>query len=160
MESDILYNQSPISIIEEYTVVKSSGIQGHGLFAKKLIPEGTVWWHARSQDILIVKKDQFLTLVNSFNPPSSHKPQLVEKLTQCLLTYSYYDADIDALIFCLDNARYVNHSSSANSIAGVEMFSSVALRDIQPGEEITEDYSKYKKARWASINVNARQSAF
>ena len=73
MQSDISYSQSPTSSIDEYTVVKSSGIQGHGLFARKLIPEGTVWWHARSHDILIVKKEQFLTCLSTLQGWSKNK---------------------------------------------------------------------------------------
>ncbi len=153
MKLDLLYSHSQNNTTDEYTVVRSSGIQGYGLFAKKLIPKGTVWWHARSQDVLIVQKDQFLTLVNSFRPPLPYKPRLAEKFIECLLSYSYYDEDMDALIFSMDNARYVNNSPDANSAAGVEKFSSVALRDIQSGEEITEDYSRYKKARWASMDA-------
>lgn len=67
-----------------------------------------------------------------------------------LLTYSYYERDTDALIFCLDNSRFVNHSFNANSGATEDEngFCSVSLRDIQPGEEITENYSKYDLCSW------------
>ena len=153
MEAGVEYCNLPYSLVDEYTVVQPSGIEGYGLFARKLIPEGTVWWHARPQDIMVVGKEAFLTLVGSFRPPPPYKPRLVDRLIDCLLTYSYHDAELDALIFCLDNARYVNHSLDANSAAGVEKFSSVALRDIQPGEEITEDYSGYSKASWASMHA-------
>jgi len=67
-----------------------------------------------------------------------------------LLTYSYYERDLDSLIFCLDNSRFVNHSFNANSGASKDEngFCAAALRDIQPGEEITEDYSKYTLCSW------------
>jgi len=140
----IPYNPLSINPIDEYVEVKSSNIHGLGLFAKKLIPKGTIWWHARPQDVLIISKNQFLTL------DTSRKSSLMENYMQSLLTYSYYERDLDALIFCLDDSRFVNHSFNANSGASEDEngFCSVALRDIQQGEEITEDYSKYTICKW------------
>lgn len=67
-----------------------------------------------------------------------------------ILIYSYYEREFDALIFCLDNSRYVNHSINLNSGAPEDesAFCSVAQRDINVGEEITEDYSKYTICNW------------
>jgi SET domain-containing protein len=50
----------------------------------------------------------------------------------------------------MDNSRYVNHSFNANSGASEDQngFCSVAQRDIEPGEEITENYSKYSVCTW------------
>jgi SET domain-containing protein len=140
----IPYNLTSINPIEEYTEVRPSKIHGLGLFAKKFIPKGTIWWHARPQDVLIITKAQFLTL------DDSHKSSLLTNYLQSLLTYSYYERVLDALIFCMDNSRYVNHSFNANSGASEDQngFCSVAQRDIEPGEEITENYSKYSVCTW------------
>jgi len=138
------YNRKAINPITEYAYVKRSGIHGLGLFAKKLIPKGTIWWHARPQDVLIITRHQFLTLVNS------HKSPLMKDYIHTLLTYSYYERELDALIFCLDDSRFVNHSFDANSGPSKDEngFCAVAQRDIQPGEEITEDYSEYTFSTW------------
>jgi SET domain-containing protein len=143
-DAQIPYNPNPTNPIDEYAEIKLSDIHGLGLFAKKLIPKGTIWWHARPQDVLIITKDQFLTL------ESSHKVSQMKDFLHSLLTYSYYERDLDSLIFCLDNSRFVNHSFNANSGASEDEngFCAVALRDIQPGEEITEDYSKYTLCSW------------
>lgn len=142
--SKIPYNSTSMNPIEEYTEVRPSKIHGLGLFAKKFIPKGTIWWHARPQDVLIVTKAQFLTL------DMSHQSSLISNYLQTLLTYSYYERVLDALIFCMDNSRYVNHSFNANSGASEDEngFCSVTQRDIEPGEEITEDYSKYSVCTW------------
>ncbi len=153
MKLELLFNQSSNSPVDEYTVVKQSEIQGYGLFAKKFIPKGKMWWHARVQDVLVIEKDQFLRLAKSFEPPASYSPRLTENFVTCILYYATYDVDIDAFVFSLDNARYVNHSENPNSAEGKEKFSSLALRDIQPGEEITEDYSRYGKAPWIEYKV-------
>lgn len=142
--NEIPYNLKSKNPIEEYAEVRPSKIHGLGLFAKKLIPKGTIWWHARPQDILIIKKEQFLNL------DSSYKSSIMENHMKSLLTYSYYERNLDALIFCLDDSRYVNHSFDANSGASNDEngFCSVAQRDIPPGEEITEDYSRYTICKW------------
>jgi SET domain-containing protein len=142
--TEIPYNHSSINPIEEYAEVQPSNIHGLGLFAKKRIPKGTTWWHARPQDVLIITKNQFLTL------EASQKTPIMNNYMQTLLTYSYYERDLDALIFCLDNSRFVNHSFNANSGASEDEngFCAVAQRDIQSGEEITENYSKYTLCSW------------
>jgi SET domain-containing protein len=141
---EIPYNPNPSNPIEEYADVKPSDIHGLGLFAKKFIPKGTIWWHAREQDVLIITKDQFLKL------DSSHKTPSMKNFIHTLLTYSYYERELDALIFCLDNSRFVNHSLNGNSGISEDEngFCAMALRDISPGEEITEDYSKYTLSPW------------
>ncbi len=140
----IRYNRSSINPIEEYAVVRPSKIHGLGLFAKKLIPKGTVWWHAREQDVMIITKEQFIMFDSSIKSPQ------IENFMTILLNYSYCERDIDALIFILDNNRYVNHSFNPNSGQPEDEpgICSVALRDIQIGEEITEDYSKYTIFNW------------
>ncbi len=140
----IPYNLTPINPIEEYTEVKPSKIHGLGLFAKKFILKGTIWWHARPQDVLIINKAQFLTLDNS------HHSKVMKNFLESLLTYSYYERVLDAIIICMDNSRYVNHSIDANSGASGDGngFCSVAQRDINLGEEITENYTKYSVCAW------------
>jgi len=143
-ETEIPFNTKSVNPIEEYAEVKKSEIHGLGLFAKKFIPKGIIWWHARPQDVLIITKKQFLKL------DSSQKTSMMNDFMKTLLNYSYYERDLDALIFCLDNSRFVNHSFQANSGASEDEngFCAMTLKDINPGEEITEDYSKYTLCPW------------
>lgn len=48
--------------VSEYTEVRPSGIEGFGLFATKLIPEGFAWFYARQQDVMIVTREQYCVL--------------------------------------------------------------------------------------------------
>lgn len=141
---NIPYNKTALNPITQYVEVKPSKIHGLGLFAKKFIPKGTIWWHARPRDVLLISKEQFLTLEKSLKSP------MVESFMHSLLTYSYYERDLDVLIFCLDDSRYMNHSIEPNSGASEDEngFCSVALKDINVGEEITENYTKYSKCSW------------
>ncbi len=144
MPYSIPFNRTPINPISKFAEVKPSTIHGSGLFAKIFIPKGTIWWHARPQDVLIISKEQFQTI------SSSYKNTLLDSYFRALLIYSYYERDLGALIFCLDDSKFVNHSAEANSGATEDEngFCSIALKDIQPGEEITEDYSKYTFCEW------------
>jgi len=144
MSYSIPYNLTPDNPISKFAEVKPSAIHGFGLYAKIFIPKGTIWWHARSQDVLIISKKQFQII------STSYKNEILESSFKALLTYSYYERDLGTLIFCLDDSKFVNHSFNANSGASEDEngFCSVALRDIQPGEEITEDYSKYTFCEW------------
>ena len=144
MKLSIPYNKSGINPISKFVHVERSPIHGLGLFAKVKIPKGTIWWHARPQDVLIITKTQFQTI------ESSRKTDNLESYIKVLLTYSYYERNLDALVFCLDDAKFCNHSFNDNSgaIDDENGFCSVSLRDIEPGEEITEDYSKYTLCGW------------
>jgi len=106
---ELLPNPRSNNPIDDYTEVKPSNIHGLGLFARKFIPKDTIWWNARPKDVLVITKDQFLNL------DSSHKNSLIDDFIHNLLHYSYYDNNLDALIFSLDNSRFVNHSFSPNS---------------------------------------------
>ena len=142
--SKIPYNLTSINPFMEYAEVKPSMIHGLGVFAKKFIPKNTIFWHARPQDVLIMTKEQFLTLETSYKSP------IMNDYLKGVLTYSYYEKDTDTLVFCLDDSRYINHSSNANSGTSKDEpgFCAIADRDIDPGEEITEDYSTYTFCPW------------
>lgn len=143
VENNIPYNLTLKNPIEQYAEVRESSIHGLGLFAKRLIPKGTVWWHARQQDVLIITKSQFLML------DKVPKTPLIKNYIEILLTYAYYDEILDALIFCLDDSKYVNHSDKPNTGTIEEhALNAISRRDIQPGEEITEDYSAYSLCNW------------
>jgi hypothetical protein len=85
-------------------------VHGLGVFAKRDIPKGTVWWRARpGRDVLLINEAQFRTLKGSRHSPIS------EALLKGITTYSYYSAEDDVLILILDHARDTNHSDEPNS---------------------------------------------
>jgi uncharacterized protein len=53
-------------------------------------------------------------------------------------TYTYRNPEGN-YILCWDNARFINHSSNSNCITTAYEFE-LAVRDIQPGEQLTDDY--------------------
>src|SRR5580765_2184717 len=100
-----------------------SKLIGYGVFATQLIPKGTVTW---VRDDL----DQTFTA----NEILTFRPEYQDLLDK----YSFIDR-LGNAVLCWDLARYMNHSCDANCLgAGYEF--EIAVRDIRPGEELTDDY--------------------
>ena len=96
--------------------IRNSPISGKGLFAKKLIHKNStvVAWHPK-----ILTREE-----------ANKLPELEKK------HYLYPDGKM--MLWMQAPERYINHSCEPNTkVVGQ---SDVALRDIQPGEEITSDY--------------------
>ena len=96
---------------------------GYGVFAKELIPEGTITYVKDSLEIVVSQVD--------FDKHEPDMQAVIEK-------YSYMDQNGDRII-SWDFAKYVNHCCNCNTIStgyGFEM----AIRDIQAGEQITDEY--------------------
>lgn len=96
---------------------------GYGVFATEFIPRGTFLWVLDGFDrILKVEERDAL-------PPL---------LRQQVDRYAYQAADGD-YVFCWDFGRYMNHSCAPAS-RGIGDAFEIAVRDIQPGEELTCEY--------------------
>ena len=96
---------------------------GYGVFATRLIPRGTITW-ALDQFDQIFSPARVAALQGTYK-------ELIQK-------YGYRDGRGDTVL-SWDHGRFVNHSCSANCVSPGFDFE-VAVRDIQVGEELTDDY--------------------
>jgi SET domain-containing protein len=99
---------------------------GYGVFANAYIPKGT---------IVYIKDD--LELVFKPDDPRKKDPlykELIEK-------YSYTEPNGN-LVLSWDIAKFVNHCCNCNIISTGYGFE-IAIRDIQAGEEITDEYGLF-----------------
>ena len=96
---------------------------GYGVVAKELIPKGTITW-------VLDKFDR------EFTPDQYHALEPIYK--NILETYAYKN-NLGNLVLCWDNGRFVNHSFNANCLTTAYNFE-LAIRDIHPGEQLTDDY--------------------
>jgi uncharacterized protein len=108
-------------------------IAGTGLFAAEPIKAGTVTWR------FLAGFDQLFT--------TGQIRDLPEVARQSLETYTYLHGASGLLIYCLDNARFMNHADDPNT-AGVHAANAIegydiAIRDIEEGEELTCDYRSF-----------------
>ncbi|MFT6166271.1 MAG: hypothetical protein ACJAV5_000923 [Vicingaceae bacterium] len=96
---------------------------GIGVFATKFIPKGTITWAQDELDIVL-------------------SPQAVRKLSNeyqaTIEKYAFRNRDGESVL-CWDNSRFVNHSFNSNCLTTPYNFE-IAIRDIQIGEELTDDY--------------------
>jgi hypothetical protein len=96
---------------------------GYGVFATQFIPKGTFIWVFDPLDQVIAQ-----ATMNRM-PPT---------LQQALDKYSYLNGRGDRIL-CWDHSRFINHSCNPTSLApGFDL--EIAVRDIEEGEEITDDY--------------------
>ena len=99
---------------------------GFGVFATTFIPQGTIVYVQDALEIVL---------------PADH-PLLTADIYQPILDkYSTVEKDGSRLL-SWDIARYVNHSCQSNALSTGYGFE-IAVRDIQPGEEITDDYGQF-----------------
>ncbi len=96
---------------------------GYGVIATKRIPKGTITW---VQDEL----DQVYT-------PS--QVAAMKPLAQAMIDKYTFRNNQGNFVLCWDISKYVNHSFTSNCISTAYDFE-IAVRDIEVGEELTDDY--------------------
>lgn len=97
--------------------------KGYGVVATEFIPKGTITW---VQD----KLDREFTSEDAIN--------LGVEYASIIETYSFRNQQGN-FILCWDIGRYVNHSFHSNCLTTPYNFE-IAIRDIEKGEELTDDY--------------------
>ncbi|CAM3481147.1 SET domain-containing protein [Aequorivita lipolytica] len=96
---------------------------GYGVVATEFMPAGTITWALDDLD-------------REFTPTKLKK---MNPLYQNILETYCYRNKKGNFVLCWDYGRYVNHSFKSNCISTAYDFE-IAIRDIQPGEELTDDY--------------------
>ncbi len=96
---------------------------GYGVVATEFIPAGTITWALDDLD-------------REFTPAKVKK---MNPLYQNILETYCYRNKKGNFVLCWDYGRYVNHSFKSNCLSTAYDFE-IAIRDIHPGEELTDDY--------------------
>lgn len=96
---------------------------GYGVVATAFIPRGTITW---VQDEL----DQIYT-PQQVNAMKETSQKMMEKFS--------FRNNKGNFVLCWDLSKYVNHSFRSNCLSTAYDFE-IAVRDIHPGEELTDDY--------------------
>ncbi len=96
---------------------------GYGVVATEFIPAGTITW-------VLDKLDR------EFSPFDF---QSMEPIYQDILDTYTFRNNQGNFVLCWDNGRFVNHSFNSNCLTTAYDFE-IAVRDIQPGEQLTDDY--------------------
>jgi hypothetical protein len=96
---------------------------GFGVVATEFIPKGTITWVLDSLD-----RSFTMEQIEAMHPMLQHH----------IHTYTYRDFKRNHVL-CWDHGRYVNHSFRSNCLSTAYDFE-IAIRDILPGEQLTDDY--------------------
>jgi len=99
---------------------------GYGVFATRLIPVGTMTYVIDELEIVIQPDDKLI------NDP---------RYSESIYNYGYQIPD-GSYVVSWDLAKYINHCCHYNNLTTGYGFD-IAVHDIQPGEEIRDDYSAY-----------------
>lgn len=110
------------------TALKASTIHGLGLFAVEPIAKGTVLWR--------------------YTEPFDRKwtAEYVSSLPEVAQRHVFHFCARlrdGSFLVTGDNDRFWNHSDSPNCLTDTEAKETVAIRDIEAGEELTESYFQY-----------------
>ncbi|WP_031425384.1 SET domain-containing protein [Flavimarina sp. Hel_I_48] len=96
---------------------------GFGVIATKFIPAGTITWALDNFD-------------QEFTPAEFEAMDSVHKN---IIDIYCYRNKTGNFVLCWDNGRFVNHSFNSNCLSTAYDFE-IAIRDIQVGEQLTDDY--------------------
>ncbi len=111
-------------MIHPHTEVKYISKEiGYGVVATQLIPAGTITW-------VLDQLDREFTPAQ-FEAMAPHYQEILD-------TYTFRN-NKGNMILCWDIGRFVNHSFTSNCLTTAYDFE-IAIRDIQPGEQLTDDY--------------------
>lgn len=105
-------------------LVAIDSVVGNGVVATRRIPRGTITW-------VLDELDRPLTGTEMNAMPSCY-----DKLIDL---WTFHDGR-GHRVLCWDTGRNLNHSCEPNC-GGSEFWFEVALRDIEPGEQLTNDYA-------------------
>lgn len=116
------------------TLVKESPIHGLGLFANQFIPKGTDIWQFTPGFDLKFTGEQILAFP--------------EALQIYIYTHGWRSKKSKLYCLCPDGGKYFNHSENPNCLSeyrdNEEEVVTVTQRNIQPGEELTDNYSSFE----------------
>ena len=97
--------------------------KGYGVIATAFIPKGTITWVQDKLDMEFTPLEVDL---------------LGAEYQTIIETYTFRNS-LGNYILCWDNGRFVNHSFNSNCLTTPYNFE-IAIRDIEVGEELTDDY--------------------
>lgn len=96
---------------------------GYGVVATEFIPAGTITW-------VLDKLDREFSFTDI---------QAMDPIYQNILDTYTFRNNKGNFVLCWDNGRFVNHSFNSNCLTSAYDFE-IAIRDIHPGEQLTDDY--------------------
>mgnify|MGYP001297413305 CR=1 FL=1 len=142
-----MFGTGPYGNLHKDIEMRSSSVDGNGLFAKALIKKGTILWKNR-EDGPMQQHYKLYTFDELDNLPT-HIRSCITKYGSQLSDNTIIgpETENDAKY---DNANYFNHSCDPNCLPLNENIW-IAIKDINKDEEITIDYITFDSNPYCSI---------
>lgn len=124
----------------KYEIKKSTEGRGNGLFATQFIPkDALIWKFVAGVNVKKYTEDEVLENLRALDDPAKEAFFLSH-----IYLYGGYANEI------LDDGCMWNHSDDPNTCSGYldDWDSTYAARDIEPGEELLDDYGTYDYPQW------------
>lgn len=116
------------------TKVKESSVHGLGLFAEEFISKGTEIWRFTPGFDIKFTREQILAFP--------------ESLQIYIYKYSWRSKKSKLYCFSSDDGKFFNHSENPNVLSeyrdNEEEVVTVAIKDIQAGEELLDNYNSFE----------------
>lgn len=119
------------------TKVDRSLINGLGVFSCEFVPKNTIIWKYQEGFDQTITEEEFNNL-----------PEIAKNFIKF---YRYLNKAQGGHILCADNARYVNHSKYDANILTCSIDSCKSIKDIEIGDEITEDYYGFDELAYEQL---------
>ena len=120
----------------KYSICEIPG-RGKGIVADEFIAKGSKIWELPTEKCLFFKeKGQLLNFLQE--KIQEEKIDILEHI---------FCAGNEAILL-LDDTEFTNHDSDPNTESTADHRQNFALRDIYPGEEMTEDYTRFHNLNW------------
>ena len=115
------------------TYLDKSNTHGIGLFAGEEIKKEDIIWMPTKEFISLFSQEELDAL-------DSSDKQMVQH-------YGYFHKENNEWHFAGDNSRFINHSTESNIIRTDNTDGVRAVRDIDTGEELLQNYSDFEDLR-------------
>jgi SET domain-containing protein len=140
----------------QYAYELRKGLYGLGVYTLERIPKGCRVWTFQAKD-----HENPTAPHNILRYPSLEEVQQrlqkesPEYITFLLDHWYFYN---DAVNEILDDSQYTNHSEDPSCVSNPSDGCIYATRDIEPGEELTEDYRTFHTTEWYQMIRNEHNS--
>ena len=128
-------------MIRVKTKLDQSSVHGIGLFADQFIPKGTITW------------EYYPLFDTAFS--EEEIAQMSEPAKKQFFHYAFLDKEVGKYVLCFDDQRFINHSSKNYNIVS-SPHQDMAVRDIQPGEELLCDYNKFDNTYFTRLDIKEK----
>ncbi len=142
MLSLMAYSFKNLNMLRVKTTIGLSRLHGVGLFADQFIKKGSITW----------QYDPGLDPDFSFEEVEN----LEKSYRNVFEKYGYRDFKLGKFIVCIDDQRFINHSSKNFNVLSTPD-RDVAVKDINLGEELLCNYNDYEQDWFKRRNLAERE---